>query len=221
MRIIFLGSPGAGKGVQAQRLAKKYHLAQVSTGDILRKATRQKTKLGLQTQSYMEKGELVPDEIIIPLIAERLKEKDCAHGFILDGFPRNVTQAEMLTEMLKKMNLSLDTVLNLKVSTEKVIKRLSARIVCQSCEAVYNTEGHLPQVKGICDYCSGPLYRREDDKEETIENRLKVYEKEMIPLVEYYKRKEILVEIKGEGIVEKVFQNICAVVEKGWLKKKQ
>jgi len=182
MRLILLGPPGAGKGTQAKMLAEKFGIPQISTGDILRKAVSQDTELGKQAKAVMDDGKLVPDEIVIELIKQRIKAEDCVKGFILDGFPRTIVQAEKLTETLKEMNLGIDHVIDLEVNHQELIERLTGRRSCSNCGAMFHEETRLPKKDGICDFCGQPLYQRPDDNKETIIKRLDVYEKETAPL---------------------------------------
>jgi adenylate kinase len=220
MRLILLGSPGSGKGTQSRFLVErfskeKYPISQISTGDILRKALKEKSPLGRQAGSYMERGELVPDELIISLIRERLGEKDSQSGFILDGFPRTVEQARALDETLKEIGSSIDFAINLEVGPGELIKRLSGRRVCSSCGAIYHSENHLPKISETCDRCGGCLIQREDDKEGTVKNRLKVYQEQTSPLVKYYRGKGLLRPVKGDGGVRKVFIRIWEILKVG------
>ena len=213
MRLILLGPPGSGKGTQTRLLIEKflkekYHISQISTGDILREALKKKNPLGREAKSYMENGELVPDEVIISLIRERLKKKNSQSGFILDGFPRTVAQAKALDKTLKEMGLSIDFVLNLKVDPEELIKRLSGRRVCSSCGTIYHLQNHLPKISETCDRCGGQLIQREDDKEGTVKNRLRVYQNQTSPLINHYKKKRLLKSVEADTDIEKVFTRI-------------
>ena len=193
-----MGPPGAGKGTQAQVLAKDLSLPHVSTGDMLREALKAETTLGLKAKAFMEKGALVPDEVVIALVSERLSKDDAKKGFILDGFPRTPEQAESLDKSLKELKMPLDIVLYFKTSLPVIIRRLSGRRVCSQCGKNYHLTNFKPKVEGICDVCGAKLFQRPDDKEETIENRLKVYEKQTEPLIEYYKKKNFLYETSGD-----------------------
>lgn len=207
-RVVVLGPPGAGKGTQAKLLQDKFAVCQVSTGDILRKAVTEKTPLGQEAAQYIDRGALVPDEVMVKLVAERLKEKDCEKGFILDGFPRTIPQAESLDAILKEMKLSLNGVLSVQVPRAVIIERLAGRRNCKSCGALSHMVFNPPKKAGVCDHCGGELYQRHDDEEETVANRLKVYENQTAPLVNYYRQRNLLREIDGVGTVDE----ICARV---------
>jgi len=215
MRVVFLGPPGAGKGTQAKSLQEKYGICQVSTGDILRKAVREHAPLGKQAAGYLDKGELVPDGVMLKLVAERLQEKDCEKGFILDGFPRTVPQAEGLGQILRDSGLGLDFVFCIQLPQGVLIQRLSGRRTCKKCGGLYHTLLNPPKREGLCDSCGGELYQRQDDREETIAARLRVFETQTAPLVDYYRMKGLLREINGVGSPEeirsRVFQALGAV----------
>lgn len=212
MRIVLLGPPGAGKGTQAAKLVEKYDIPHISTGDIFRKHLKEKTKLGLKAKEYMDKGLLVPDELVVDIVKERLMEDDCTKGFLLDGFPRTVEQADALEEELKKQNLKLDGVINIEVRDEIIIDRLTGRLVCKKCGATFHEKFNKPKQEGICDICGGELYTRDDDKVETVKNRLDVYKKQTQPLIDYYAQKGILKTINGEADTDMVFARICEVL---------
>jgi adenylate kinase len=188
MRIILIGPPGAGKGTQAAAIKEKYDVAHISTGDMLRENVNSGTELGFEAKKFMDAGSLVPDELIIDMMRGRLNQPDTAGGFMLDGFPRTVTQAEALDELMDDMSLALDAVVLLDVPDETVVSRLSSRRVCSSCGAIYNTRAHPTKAEGICDICSGSVVQRDDDREDVIRNRLAVYHDKTAPLVEYYGR---------------------------------
>lgn len=213
MNIIMLGPPGAGKGTQAQMLAEKYGIPQISTGDILRAAVAEGTELGKKAKEYMDKGQLVPDEVVIGIVKERLSKPDCEKGFILDGFPRTVAQAEALDGILKEMGKKIDYVINIVVPDEEILKRLTGRRTCKVCGAMYHIIYNPPKVEGKCDKCGGDLYQRDDDKEETIKNRLSVYHSQTAPLIDYYRKKGVLIDIDGTKDIKTIFQDICAVLE--------
>jgi len=213
MRMILLGPPGAGKGTQAKKISEKFGIPQISTGDILRDAVRKGTPLGLKARTFMEKGELVPDEVVIGIVEERLKEKDCARGWILDGFPRTVPQAEALDRILEKYGTPVDYVLNFEVDEEEVVKRLSGRRNCEKCNNVYNIYFSPPRTEGICDVCGGRLVQRSDDKEETVRQRLRVYREKTSPLIDYYSRRGKLFRINANGGVEEVEREIFKILE--------
>jgi adenylate kinase len=210
--IIFVGAPGAGKGTQASLVAKKLNLVHVSSGDLFRQALEQGTELGKQAKTYMEKGVLVPDEITIQMVMERLSAPDCQNGVILDGFPRNLPQAEALDSALERQEKAIDKVVFIKVSQAELVKRLSGRRLCRQCQAVYNVVNSPSQVAGKCDRCGGELYQRPDDKPETVQKRLNVYFEETAPLIDYYHRQKKLLEIEGEGTVEEVTQRIVSAL---------
>ena len=212
MRLILLGPPGAGKGTQAVRLVDHFGIPQISTGDILRKAVKAGTELGTLAKSYMDKGELVPDDVVIGIIRDRLMETDCQKGYILDGFPRTIAQAEALDGMLDKMGARIDHVVNVSVADEEIIKRLTGRRTCSNCGAGYHVIFDPPQKEGVCDKCGGKLIQRDDDKEETIRARLEVYRKQTEPLINYYKQKGLLRTIPGEGNMEEIFKAILSVL---------
>lgn len=202
MNIVLLGAPGAGKGTQAQKLVETYGLAHISTGDLLRAAVKAQSELGKQAQSYMEAGKLVPDELVINLVKERLGEKDAEAGFILDGFPRNTAQAVTLDSELADMHKELDAAVLIDVKPEVIIERLSSRRTCKACGYT------APAGTDVCPRCGGEMYQRDDDKPETIKNRLDVYEKSTSPLVEYYKGQHILVSVDGDRDVDEVFADV-------------
>ena len=206
MRLILLGPPGAGKGTQAEVLSKKYNLPHISTGDMLRDAVKKQTTVGLKANSYMLKGDLVPDRIVIEIVKERLAKEDAKNGFILDGFPRTGTQAESLDEALRKIKMPLDMVLYFNTSDKMSIKRLSGRRVCKNCGVNFHVANIPPKRAGICDYCGLPLVQRQDDREETVKKRLEVYKKETAELIDYYKNKKILKTIAGDLDVGEISQ---------------
>jgi len=213
MRLVLLGAPAAGKGTQAKKLIDKYGIPQISTGDILRKAVADGTPLGKEAKSYMDKGELVPDSVVIGLVKERLAQDDCKNGYILDGFPRNTAQAETLDSVLAEMNSPLDVALSIDVDKDDLMKRLTGRRTCKGCQQMYNIYFSPPQKEGVCDKCGGELFQRDDDKEETIKNRLEVYERSTAPLIEYYSKKGILKSVKGVGSIDEIFNKICSVLD--------
>jgi len=213
MNIVFLGPPGAGKGTQAKILIERYGIPQVSTGDMLREHRAKGTELGKKAQEYMDKGQLVPDEIILGMVKERLSQPDCQKGFILDGFPRTVAQAEALDKLLSEMGKKLDFALALIVPDDLLVERLTGRRTCKSCGMMYHIKYKPPKVEGICDVCGGELYQRPDDNEETVRNRLKVYHEQTAPLVEYYKNKGILREIDGSKSIEEITQQLISILE--------
>ena len=212
MRLVLLGAPGAGKGTQAKKLIDKYDIPQISTGDILRKAVSDGTPLGKEAKIIMDKGELVTDEIVIGLVKERLAQDDCKNGYILDGFPRTTPQAEELDNVLSAMNSPLDTALSVDVDMGDLMKRLTGRRTCGGCQQMYNVHFSPSQKEGVCDKCGGALVQRDDDKEDTIKNRLEVYEKSTAPLIDYYGKKGILKSVEGVGSIDDIFNKICAVL---------
>ncbi len=207
-RVVLLGPPGAGKGTQAKLLEDRFAARQISTGDILRKAVAEQTPLGRQASEYIRRGELVPDRLIIDLVADRLKEKDCEKGFVLDGFPRTITQAQSLEEILKRMGLGLDCVLSVQVPHKLIVERLSGRRTCKGCGALYHVVFDPPKAAGTCNRCGGELFQRDDDREETVMNRLKVYDNQTAPLVSYYRERGLLREIDGVGEVEDIGKRV-------------
>ena len=215
MYIIFVGAPGAGKGTQAAAVAQELNLAHIASGDLFRQALEQGTELGIRAKSYMEKGVLVPDEITIQMVLARLSAPDCANGVILDGFPRNLAQAEALDKALAQQNKTIDKAVYIKVSEEELLKRLSGRWVCRRCQTAYNIIDFPSEVRGKCDKCGGELYQRPDDTVETVRKRLEVYFAETAPLIDYYARRGKLLKIDGEGSVGEVTRRIVAVLHKG------
>jgi adenylate kinase len=216
MRCILLGPPGAGKGTQAAVIRDRYNVAHISTGDILRSNVKEKTDLGQKARSYMEAGELVPDSLIIEMMRERLSQSDCNRGFLLDGFPRTVSQAEALDSLLEDLDVELDAVILLDVSDEVVVERLSGRRVCRNCGAIYHMKNHPPKKEGICDICGGELFQRKDDTEEVIRQRLGVYHQQTSPLIEYYRSSGILKAVNAEVSSD----SVLAVIEDLFGKKK-
>ena len=213
MRIVLLGAPGAGKGTQAKMLIEKYRIPQISTGDILRKAVADGTPLGKEAKAIMERGELVPDKIVLGLVEERVKQDDCKKGFILDGFPRNTAQAEALDKLLNDLKMPLTSALSVDVPKEDLMKRLTGRRTCKSCQQMYNIYYTVPKKEGVCDKCGGELFQRADDKEETIKKRLDVYDAQTAPLIDYYRKKGILKSIAGTGSIDEIFKKVCNILE--------
>jgi adenylate kinase len=204
LRVVLLGPPGAGKGTQAKFLQEHYRACQISTGDILRKAVAEQTPLGKEASGYINRGALVPDDLIVNLVAERLKEKDCAPGFILDGFPRTIPQAQSLDEILKKMGMVLNGVLAVQVPQKVIVERLAGRRTCKGCGALYHLAFDPPKAAAVCDRCGGELVQRDDDREETIMARLKVYDTQTSPLVNYYRERNLLRSVDGVGTVDDI-----------------
>jgi adenylate kinase len=213
--IILLGAPGAGKGTQAVMMAEKLKLVQVASGDLFRRALAQETGLGKQAKVYMEKGQLVPDEITIQMVLERLAAPDCKNGAILDGFPRNIQQAEALDKALAQQSKAIDKVVYIKVSEGELLKRLGGRWICRQCQAPYHEVDNPPKVKGKCDRCGGELYQRPDDNAGTVKKRLEVYFAETSPLIDYFRKAGKLLEINGEGRTSAVNQRIVAALRQG------
>jgi adenylate kinase len=212
MRIVLLGAPGAGKGTQAKILIEKYGMPQISTGDLLRAAVAAGTALGKEAKSYMDKGELVPDSVVLGMVQERLKQDDCKKGYILDGFPRNTAQAEALDKMLAALNMSLTAALSVDVPFEDLMKRLTGRRTCKSCGQMYNIYFKAPAKEGVCDKCKGELFQRDDDKEATIKKRLEVYTAQTEPLIGYYKNKGTVKSVSGTGSIDEIFKKVSEVL---------
>ena len=210
MKLILLGAPGAGKGTQAEFISEKYNIPTISTGNIIRAALKNATEMGLVAKSYIDAGELVPDDVVIGIVKERLSEDDCKNGFILDGFPRTIPQAEALDAM----NFGVDTVLSLEVSDDEIVKRMSGRRVCEKCGQSYHILFKKPIKEDVCNACGGALVIRNDDKPETVQNRLNVYHEQTEPLKEYYKNKGILVSVDGKSTVEDTTKSVFEALEK-------
>ena len=212
MRVVFLGAPGVGKGTQADRVAAQYRVVKISTGDLLREAVRAQTPLGREAKNFMDQGKLVPDSVVIGLVQDKLNESGCASGFVLDGFPRTVPQAEELGKVLQSKQVKLDRVVNFNVSRNDVIKRLSGRRSCPKCQATFHVDFAPSKTGNTCDRCGEALIQRSDDRREAIETRLKVYEEQTAPLIRYYKDQHLLTELDGSGPVDSVFQNLSQVL---------
>ncbi|HEQ98704.1 MAG TPA: adenylate kinase [candidate division Zixibacteria bacterium] len=212
MLLVMLGPPGSGKGTQASRLAERLDLHHLSTGDMLRSAVKNETELGKKAKEYMDKGDLVPDSLILDMIRETIKN-DQGAGFIFDGFPRTIPQAEGLDRMLQSESEALDGALNLEVSDQEVIKRLSGRYFCPQCQRTYNYPSNLPKKEGICDECGVELQKRKDDSEDVVRNRLEVYKKQTQPLIDYYKDKSILVNVDGERDIGVIFNDLVTITQ--------
>ena len=204
MRVGFLGPPGAGKGTQARDLAREWGVLHLATGDVLREAVAAGTSLGVTAKGYMDRGALVPDDVIIGLVGERLAARDAATGFIVDGFPRTIAQAEALDHLLKELGHKLDGVLYFKVGEPELVRRLTGRRLCRKCQTAFHLVSAPPRQPGICDRCGGELYQREDDSEATVRNRLQVYERQTAPLLDYYRRRNLLATIPGEGAIGEI-----------------
>lgn len=212
MRIILLGAPGAGKGTQSKKLSVKYDIPQISTGDMLRAAVKNRTSLGLKAKKFMDSGQLVPDEVVVGLIKERLTKGDSKDGFILDGFPRNVMQADVLDDTLSKMSRNIENVVDIHLPDETLIKRLTGRRICSGCGDCYHIEFSPPKVENVCDKCNSTLYQRDDDMKSTILERLKVYRNVTMPLVEYYTKQSQLTTVDGVGSEDEIFERIESAI---------
>ena len=208
MRIILLGPPGAGKGTQAAGIVEKYNIPHISTGDIFRKNIKEGTELGKKAKGFIDQGLLVPDELTVGLVTDRISQSDCEKGFMLDGFPRNVAQAQHLDKYLKEVGISLDKVVNIEVDKDILVGRAVGRRICKSCGATYHVEFNPPKADSVCDVCGGELYQRADDNEETVSKRIQVYLDETKPLVDYYSKEGIIANINGEQSIDKVFADI-------------
>ena len=213
MKLIMLGPPGAGKGTQAQKICEDYNAVQISTGDILREEVSNNTELGQKAKKYMDKGELVPDEVILGMMEKKLFGENAPEGYILDGFPRTVPQARGLDHLYDQHNEELDAIIVMDVDKEIIVKRLTARRVCKNCNKVYNLLFMPPEEDGVCDECGGELIQRDDDKEETVLNRLEVYQEETAPLIDYYSGTGKLKKVKSDGTPDEVYDNIKEVLE--------
>ncbi len=214
MNLLIMGPPGAGKGTQAEELVKKLQITHISTGDMFRTAISEGTEMGKKAKEYMDKGELVPDSVVVGMVKERLSRSDCDRGFLLDGFPRNVVQAEALDEKLNGMGRALDIILNIVVPREKIIERLTGRRICRSCGASYHGFFKKPRVDGICDSCGGEIYQRSDDNEAAVNNRLYVYDASTQPLIDYYTKQNLLKNINGDQEIKKVMNDIMDSLRK-------
>ena len=213
MKIIMLGAPGAGKGSQASRISAVYKLPHISTGDIFRANLKEETELGKKAKHYMDRGELVPDDITIAMLLERIHKEDCKNGYILDGFPRTIPQAEALKEALEKSKEKIDLALDVEVPDDLIVKRMAGRRSCPNCGAIYHVVTLPPKIEGTCDRCGGKLVQREDDNEETVKKRLQVYHEATESLIHYYKKEGILEEIDGTRDVEQVFETVRKKIE--------
>ncbi len=214
MKTLLMGPPGAGKGTQAVILAEKLGIPHISTGDMFRKAVKEQTPLGVEAKRYMDSGQLVPDEVTIGIVRERLAEADCVNGFLLDGFPRTVFQAEALDDILTKLGTQLDVALNIDVDSEALIGRITGRRMCRNCGKPYHVTFSPSKVEGRCDVCGGELYQRDDDKEETVRKRLEVYNTQTLPLLDYYQAKGLVINVNGNQPMEKVTEDILAALKK-------
>ena len=215
MNLILLGPPGAGKGTQAKILAKKFEIPQISTGDILRGAVKEQTPMGIKAKGYMDAGALVPDEVVVGIVEERLARPDCAGGFILDGFPRTVGQADALKRTLAGMGKTIEHVISITIDKEELLGRITGRRTCRLCGKGYHLSFDPPKRNGACDECGGELFQRDDDKEETMRNRLDVYERQTAPLIAYYAHESLLRTICGTGSIEDIQQNLLTGIAGG------
>ena len=213
MKIIMLGAPGAGKGTQAKRIAEKYGIPHISTGDIFRANIKNQTELGMKAKAYMDQGALVPDELTLELIMDRFTNDDCKNGYVLDGFPRTIPQAEALTKALADKNDAVDYAINVDVPDEAIVTRMSGRRACLTCGGTYHIKFNPTKVEGVCDACGGELVLRADDKPETVQKRLDVYHEQTQPLIDYYQTQNILKEVDGTLPLEDVFGAIIAILE--------
>ena len=212
MQLLLMGAPGAGKGTQAAKLVKKFGIPQISTGDMFRAAVKEGTELGKAAKACMDAGQLVPDEVTIGIVRERLSKDDCKNGFILDGFPRTVEQADALNKILDELGKKISCVLNISVPAEYLIERAVGRRICKSCGATYHVKFHAPKSEGFCDACGNELYQRADDTEATMKNRLKAYDASTRPLIDYYKSAGVYTEIDGRQPIEKVTEDLINVL---------
>ena len=212
MKIIMLGAPGAGKGTQAKMIADKYGIPHVSTGDIFRANLKEGTELGLKAKEYMDKGELVPDELTVSILLDRVAKDDCKNGYVLDGFPRTIPQAEVLDEALTKLSESIDYAINVDVPDENIVGRMGGRRACVKCGATYHVKYNAPKVEGVCDACGDKLILRDDDAPETVQKRLDVYHEQTQPLIDYYEKKGVLKTVDGTVDMKDVFAAICEIL---------
>lgn len=208
MNLVLMGLPGAGKGTQAERIVEKYNIPHISTGDMFRAAMKEETELGMKAKSFMDQGQLVPDEVTIGIVRERLLKEDCKDGFLLDGFPRTVPQADALEQMLEELGRKIDYVINVNVDQSILMERLTGRRICKDCGSTYHLVFNPPAKDGVCDKCGGELYQRADDNEETVGNRLEVNVKQSKPLLDFYESKGYLRNINGQQAIDKVFADI-------------
>ena len=213
MNIILMGLPGAGKGTQASEIVKKFPIPHISTGDMFRKAIKDETDLGKEAKSYMDRGELVPDEVTVGIVKERISEDDAKKGFLLDGFPRTIDQAESLSQIMSELDREIDAVINIEVPEEELMNRLTGRRICEKCGTTYHLVFNPPKVDGICDIDGGKLYQREDDNPETVSNRLSVNVKQSKPILEYYNNKGVLKNIDGSKDIEEVTTDVIDILD--------
>ena len=213
MRCLIMGAPGAGKGTYADSIKKHFGIPHISTGEIFREAMASDSEIGKIAKLYIDKGNLVPDEVTNEIVKKRLKEEDCSEGFLFDGYPRTIAQAIAFDEMLKELNIKLDVVVNIDVEDDIIVSRIINRRTCPSCGRGYNLVSLKPKMEGVCDDCGTPLYQRKDDNEETIKSRLEVYNRQTKPLIEYYEKQNLLLQIDGAGEISEVAKNIIAGME--------
>lgn len=213
MNIILMGLPGAGKGTQASEIVKKFPIPHISTGDMFRKAIKDETDLGKEAKSYMDRGELVPDEVTVGIVKERISEDDAKKGFLLDGFPRTIDQAESLSQIMSELDREIDAVINIEVPEEELMNRLTGRRICEKCGTTYHLVFNPPKVDGICDIDGGKLYQREDDNPETVSNRLSVNVKQSKPILEYYNNKGVLKNIDGSKDIDEVTKDVIDILD--------
>ncbi len=214
MQIILLGPPGAGKGTQSDNLVKLLAIPHISTGDMFRAAIKSATPLGIEANNYMHQGLLVPDNLTVAIVKDRLQQVDCKDGFLLDGFPRTIAQAEALDQILEELNLPITAVLNIAVPKDKLISRLTGRWMCSGCGSIYHLLYNAPAIEGVCDTCDSPLYQRNDDKAETVNSRLDVYEEQTAPLIAYYQQKQLLQVIDGDQPMNQVLDDLAKALNK-------
>lgn len=212
MNLILLGPPGVGKGTQAKQIAELKHIPHISTGDMLRENIKNDTELGKKAKEFMDKGLLVPDTVVISMMAQRIREKECEKGFLLDGYPRTIPQAEALEEDLKKLDRTIDRVINLKADSDVLVERISGRRVCKDCGQSYHIKNQPSKVEGVCDKCRGELFQRDDDKEETVKTRVSVYEDQTAPLIDFYRERGVLEDIDGTKGIDEIFQEISKIL---------
>ncbi len=213
MKIIMLGAPGAGKGTQAKMIAEKFGIPHISTGDIFRANIKNGTELGTEAKKYMDQGLLVPDELTVKILLDRVGQEDCAKGYVLDGFPRTIPQAQVLDEALQKLGETIDYAVNVDVPDDNIVKRMSGRRACLKCGATFHVEHIPPKKEGVCDSCGGELVLRDDDKQETVQNRLKVYHDQTQPLIDYYTKKGVLKTVDGTLEMQDVFRSISDILK--------